>query len=560
MSLGLKKQHGMSNPIQVKGLDPCPSKSFINLPKDIIQRICSNLPTVSIVNLSLTNKKIHAKCHGMIYRNIRIQDQQAVEEDPDELIIQNHFMHFKDESLEVDHWFVHLHETQIHNFKCMLMMIYQLIKDESLCQMVESIKIESKLKPNPFERLDIDRSIWDKTLIDILSNDELQIIEQLGFDISLSLFKCLKIFINKCSFNLKKIWIPYFPLRNVERLLNVCPLESIVEFKMMIYKNDPPNVKLNFQSLKSLKRFRLMFQENTEMQLKSLSESFGCIANQIEELQLKYDKTDFNYLTHPTWFTFFKYLNTPMKNLKRLKLKHCFFDDKQEEIVNGLSNVVPFEKLEWLSLQIYEHSHKSYQCFGQDLRTVLSYLVPKLKALKSFTFKGSNDCIGCQYRSIMQSLNLLNGLDELIIFTNTSSEYQYNLLINKIQSLNINKVGFFDEWMSLELIKHFKQYFQYETGLKFDSFKNYLVEIRRQDRNTWFEGYIMDSFNRFNTQESELVCSFWLNHLPKMGLLEIIKSSKEVKLFGFNFKCDVRRKMIMFYTGNEKGYVDLMYY
>lgn len=530
-------------------------------PRGIMKKICLNLPTKSIINLSLTSHTVHGKCHGFIYGDLKIVDTRVETLDPDELVIQNHFMTFKDEALEMDHWWIHIHETQIKLFKPLLLMIYNILQDESLGSEVDSIKIESRLKPNPFERCEIDRCVWESTLEDVLDEDELQLIVQLGLgSIHLTLFQCLNMLISKCS-NLQRLWVPYFPLRNVELLLG-CPFPQLVEFKMMIYSNDDYYKQLDFTNLTSLKKLRIMFQEDTEVQLASLAKGLSrSIAGQLTELQMKYDKTDFNYLTKPTWMAFFSNLTTPLVDLRRLKLKHCFFDDKQQEILRELTPLIPFGQLEWLSLQIYEHSHKGEPCgLSETTPTVLMQLAPQLHSLKELWVKGSNDCPGCQFRSLVQSLKQFKQLDQLIIFTNTATANNYRGLLRTISGMKIRELGIFDEFINTKLIQLFKSHFLLEAGVRFDTFKNYLVETKRQERNTMFHGYIMDSFNEFNNGEFEMICSFWIKYLPLLGLVDIIRQCAEVKLFGYNFKCDVNRKVIMLYQSNDHGFKDLMYY
>lgn len=571
MSLHYKNPKGVSIPIRrhTRQISQKTCSILEKFPREIMQKICFNLSTRSILDVSLTSKTLHLTCQGFIYQDLKIMDTGVVEPDPDELVIQNHFMTFKDEALEMDHWWIHLHETQIKSFKSLLLMLYNIIKIESFGLEVESIKIESKLKPNPFERCEIDRCVWESTLSDVLDPIELATIEKLEIgSADITLFQCLNMLISKCP-NLTRLWVPYFPMKNVKLLLG-CSFPNLIELKMMIYSNDEYcNIKgektqLNFANLKSLKKLRIMFQENTEGQLASLASTLSKtgIIQQLTELQMKYDKTDFNYLTKPTWFEFFKNLKTPLINLKRFKLKHCFFDNKQDELVKELEKIIPFEQLEWISLQIYEYSHKNLSCETDGIKaeTVLMKLSPKLKSLKDLWIKGSNDCPSCQFKSISKSLKIFSKLEELIIFTNTSTQLQYNKLLSDLSKMKIDRLGFFDEFLNVQLIQWFKKHFLFEAGVKFDSFKNYLVETRRQERNTIFNGYIMDSFNEFNKREFEMICSFWIKYLPMLGLINLIIRSNEVKLFGYNFKCDRKRRVIMLYKSNDEGFKDLMYY
>lgn len=484
-------------------------------------------------------------------------DTRVVEPDPDEAIIQTHFMQFKDEALEKDSPWLHIHETQIKTFKALLLMMYNVIKDQSLGHAVNTIRIESKIKPNPFERRDIDRCVWEATLSDVLDNQELLVIQQLGLgSIHMSLFECLKILLSRCP-NLTTLWVPYFPLRSVERLLD-CPFgESLLEFKMMVYTNDAPT-QLDFTSLTNLRKLRIMFQEDTELQLEILAKSLGSLAGQLTELQMKYDKTDFNYLTRPTWFSFFKVV-APLVSLKRLKLKHCFFDDKQCQLVEQLGTVVPFTQLKWLSLQIYEHCHKDLPCDGNYGNTVLMQMAPQLTSLAGLWIKGSNDCTTCQYKSLVTSLQRFSSLDQLIVFTNTASEERFRSLVATLGTLGVRDLALFDEHIALILSRMLRRHFKL-TGTRFDPFQHLIVETRRQERNTMFHGYAMASFEEFIKLEFDGMRSFWMRELPLLGLVKLLKQSRELKLFGYNFKCDPIRRVIMLYASNTEGFKDIMYY
>ena len=128
----------------------------------------------------------------------------------------------------------------------------------------------------------------------------------------------------------------------------------------------------------------------------------------------------------------------------------------------------------------------------------------------------------------------------------------------------LEQLAYFDQYIDGKLIYSLKKWFIIDHGtFDFDIFKNYESEKLRQDIIPIFNCYIIEEFKNFNERESDLLVLFWQKHVKEFGFLKLLtrnSSFMEMKLFGYNFKVDGKRRAIMLYISKVIGYVDLLYY
>jgi hypothetical protein len=555
---------------------------FTEFSDDIFNHICANISVRDVVSLSMTCHTVKEKVEPLIYKHMRILDIDHID-DEDELIIQQHFGNFKDESLESESWWVHNNISNIKSAKNILYLVYNILVHPEHGKYLKSIEINTILKPSPWKRLkddesNVEHSIWNQTLDNFLDPEELQFmkIKFPFFNSSLTLFDCILLLLDYTP-NLESLIVARFSLPNVSKML--LKTHNLKELKIMIYENDD-FTDLPLQKLGKLEKLRIKFQENTESSLEKLALSFNkCnVLSNLKSLHLKYDKTDFNHLTKPTWFSFFKPLlcsneQPVFKALKTLELKHCFFDNTQKELVDQLATLIPFAQIESLSLQVYEYSHKGRkhsECVVDNAfdpnNTIISHLSPLLKNLKTIVLKPTKNCKGCQILSVINFLQSHRHITDMWISTDTLNKETYIKMMNILTNYKeLEKLAYFDEFINLKLLNNMRNWFIYEHKiLDFDIFKNYEVETLRQDIDPLFDCYIIDEFKNFNERERDLLVLFWQNFLRQFALINLMNrdnnSMKELKLFGYNFKVDRHRRVILFYVSKVVGYVDLLYY
>lgn len=545
-----------------------------DFPIDILDNICSNISINDIISLSETCSILKNKIESHIYNYIRILDIDHID-DEDELIIQKHFGNFKDESLENESWWVYNNISTITSTKHILMLFYNILLNPNFGKYIKTIEINLILKPSPWKRCKFNnniQSIWNQPLHNFLSKDEL---DGINIDSKSTLFDCLLMLLDYTP-NLENLIISKFSLDDVAKLLVKTP--NLKQLKIMIYENDQ-YVELPLQNLKKLKKLRIKFQENTENLLEKLSlnlEKCNILSN-LEILLLKYDKTDFNYLSTPTWFSFFKPLLPSNKiiftSLKKFELKDCYFGSNQKELVDNLLQLIPFNQIDWLSLQIYEYSHKNIKhsiCESDDSQnyndTVLSYLSPHLASIKSIRIKPTRNCKSCQFDSILNFLTNHQNLENIWLSTDSLNSQNYMKILNIFKNFkNLSRLAYFDEFIYYKLINNLKNWFMFEHKIMdFDIFKFYESEVLRQDIDPIFNCYRIDEFKKFNERERDLLVLFWQHFLHEFGLEMFLgncnKQRVEVKLFGYNFKVDKSRKIILLYISKDVGYVDLVYF
>jgi hypothetical protein len=565
----------------IKKVRPLKQYEFKDLPVSIFNNICGNISVNDIMSLSLTCSTIKGKVEARIYKHMRIIDIDHIV-DEDELIIQKHFGVFKDESLEDESWWVYNNISNIKTAKNILYLVYNILTNPVHGKYLKTIEINPILKPSPWRRCktdssNTDNSIWNKTLDNFLSFEELEFIKSKFsfFNSNLTLFDCLSLLLSYTP-NLERLIVSRFSLPKVSELL--LKTSNLKELKIMIYEHDE-YVKLPLNHLLKLEKLRIKFQENTEPILEKIALNFNdCkILKNLICLQLRFDKTDFNHLSNPTWFSFFKPLLSSdtiiFEKLIKFELKDCFFGSNQKEFINQLSKIIPFNQIQWLSLQIYEYSHekiKHSQVLNDNhsnhLNTVLSYLSPKLKNLKEIRIKPTKNCKDCQINSILLFLTRNKYLKNIWLNTDTLNKENYLRLLTILQNYdNLEKLAYFDEFINVKLINNLKNWFIYKHSiLDFDIFKNYESESLRQDIDPLFDCYIIDEFKNFNERELDLLVLFWQQFLNEFNLNLLIGNNKnnvsELKLFGYNFKVDRSRKVILLYISKVVGYVDLAYY
>lgn len=563
----------------------CPEHlKFENLPKSVFKSICENISVKDIISLSSTCTCIEKKVKCNIYKHIRILDIDNIV-DEDELIIQKHFGTFKDESLESETWWVYNNACELKSAKNILYFIYNIMINPAYGNFIETIEINPILKPSPWLRNRNDQKIknstvWLKRLDEFLTHDELLLIRSLPFyHPNLTLFDVLELLLNFTP-NLQNLIVSRFSLSSVSRLLLKTP--KLRQLKIMIHENDVFE-ELPLNILHSLKIFRLKFQENTEEILTQLAINFqnSNVFESLETLILKLDKTDFNYLTTPTWYSFFKPLidnpnnmNIPIfKSLTCFELKDCFFDHDQYNIISNLSKVIPFNQIEKLSLQIYEYSHKfqRHSDCKDDKKlnfnnTVLSYLSPQLSSIKDITIKQTKNCESCQFDSLLNFLDKHKTLQKIWISVDSLNKENYFKLLKKLHNFkNLKKLALFDEFINDKLIRNLKSWFLFENGVNFDIFKNFESESLRQDIDPLFNCYRINEFKKFNEEEQDLLVLFWQQFLNEFKLESLMNKNgvcgaTELKLFGYNFKIDRYRKVIMLYISKDVGFVDVKYF
>lgn len=569
--LTLNKKHGLSNNIYSR-------IEFQNFPNDVFSMICENISVKDILNLSLTCSVIRRKVEGKIYTHLRIIDIDHIV-DEDELVIQRHFGTFKDESLETESWWVYNNISNIKSARGILYLVYDILTTPQHGNYLRTIEINPVLKPSPWQRRkdhdsNSENSIWNKTLDNFLKDSEVEFIKSKFsfFKPSLTLFDCLLLLLDYTP-RLESLIVSRFSLECVSKLL--AKTDNLKELKIMIYEHDN-FVELPFNKIQKLEKLRIKFQENTEQTLEKISLNFyNCgIFNNLKSLRLKYDKTDFNYLNNPTWYSFFKSLPRKLvfPKLKGIELKDCFFGSDQHNIVNNLSVVLPLHELKWLSLQIYEYSHKGIKhsrCSTDDSinheNTVLLKLARHLKKIEHLTIKPTKNCKECQINSIWKFLSMHKKLRKLWISTDSLNQSNYDKLLNALYDLQaLEQLAYFDQYIDGKLIYSLKKWFIIDHGtFDFDIFKNYESEKLRQDIIPIFNCYIIEEFKNFNERESDLLVLFWQKHVKEFGFLKLLtrnSSFMEMKLFGYNFKVDGKRRAIMLYISKVIGYVDLLYY
>lgn len=545
-----------------------------DFPTKILDNICDNISINDIISLSETCSTLKRKVESHIYTYIRILDIDHID-DEDELIIQKHFGNFKDESLENESWWVYNNISTITSTKHILMLFYNILLNQNFGKYIKTIEINLILKPSPWKRCKFNnniQSIWNQPLNNFLSQNELN---RINIDSNLTLFSCLLMLLDYTP-NLENLIISKFSLNDVAKLLVKTP--NLKQLKIMIYENDQ-YIELPLQNLKKLKKLRIKFQENTETLLEALStnlEKHGILSN-LETLLLKYDKTDFNYLSTPTWFLFFKPLiqlnKTIFIKLKKFELKDCYFGSNQKELISNLLQLIPFNQINWLSLQIYEYSHKNikHSIFESDNsknynNTVLSYLSPHLSNIKSIRIKPTKNCKCCQFDSILKFLTNHQNLKNIWLSTDSLNSENYLKILNIFKNFkNLSRLAYFDEFIYYKLINNLKNWFMFEHKIMdFDIFKCYESEVLRQDIDPIFNCYRIDEFKKFNERESNLLVLFWQHFLNEFGLEFFLgncnKQRLEVKLFGYNFKVDKFRNVILLYISKDVGYVDLVYF
>ena len=555
-----------------------------DFPVNVLDNICSNISIHDIISLSLTCSALKKKVEPNIYKHMRIMDLDYIA-DEEELIIQRHFGNFKDEVLETESWWVYHNMSSITDAKSVLLLIYNILTNPTHGRFIKTIEINRALKPSPWKRCkddetSEDNSVWSKTLDHFLSPEELKYIANklVFFNSKLSLFDCLLLLLDY-TLNLENLIVSKFSLNYVSKLLLKIP--NLKQLKIMVYENEN-FTELPLQNLKKLTKLRLKFQENTESLLERISCNFNNfdILSRLEVLQLKFDKTDFNHLSAPTWFSFFKpLLNNPndqdfiFKSLKKLELKDCFFGSNQSDYVSKLAALIPFSQIEWLSLQVYEYSHKGIKhadCSSNDSlnhkNTVLSYLSPHLANITDLRIKPTKNCKNCQIESIICFLNKHRNMRNIWLSTDSLNKENYKKILGIFTNYkNLQRLAYFDEFINNKLINNLKNWFIFEHGvIDFDIFKCYESETLRQDIDPLFDCYRIDEFKNFNERESDLLILFWQHFLNEFGLDSLMGKrnggASELKLFGYNFKVDRCRKVILLYISKEVGYVDLVYY
>lgn len=564
----------------IAGKQKATTPIFEDFPRSVFDRICTNISMNDVLALSMTCSKIKNKVEYRIYKHMRIVDIDHII-DEDEIIIQKHFGDFKDESLENESWWVYNNISNIGTAKSILHLVYNILTNPARGKYLKTIEINPVLKPSPWQRRNDDysnnkNSIWNKTLDNFLSIEELAFIKTKFsfFDSNLTLFDCLLLLLDK-TVNLEKLLVSRFALPQVSQLL--LKTSNLKELKIMVYENDK-FVKLPLNNLRNLEVLRIKFQENTEDILENISNNFNeyNILSNLKTLQLKYDKTDFNYLTNTTWFSFFKpLLNSPklFKNLKKLVLKDCFMGSDSKSITSKLSYLIPLEQLESLYLQIYEYSHKNMKHSESELNsscnhqnTSLSYLSPQLKNIEKIILKPTKNCKDCQINSVLHFLKAHQKLKYIWLSTDSLNKENYNKVLSILNSYkHLEKLAYFDEFINMKLINNLKNWFIFQHSiLEFDIFKHYESESLRQDVDPLFDCYIIDEFKNFNENERNLLVLFWQQFLNDFKLHQLMRlhsnGAVELKLFGYNFKVDKHRKVILLYISKVVGYVDLIYY
>lgn len=554
--------------------------NFKDFPQIVFDIVCSNIAVNDVISLLQTCKTIKNKVESKIYTHMKIEDIDHIQ-DEDEIVIQEHFGIFRDESLENESWWFSNDVSSVNSPQKILYLIYNIISNPDHGKYLKTIEICPVLKPSPWQRRNDDvsnmnNSIWHQTLDNFLSQEELIFIHK-KFDIfskSLTLFECLLLLLDYTP-NLERLIVSRFSLPLISKL--VIKTTNLRELKIMVYEGDEYE-SIPLDNLKKLEKLRVKFQENTEKSLEKISMNlmeYNVLSN-LTSLQLKYDKTDFNHQTNPTWFSFFKPIlenGLVFKNLKALELKDCFFDTYQKDFVDKLSTIIPFEQIEWLSLQIYEFSHSNFRnstyiCDSADNHenTVLSYMSKKLKNIKDINIKPTKNCKNCQINSVLQFLQNHENLKHIWLSTNSLNKGNYIKLITILHNYqNLDKLAFFDEFINETLIGSLKNWFILQHKVyNFDIFKNFESEYMRQDLSPLFECYIIDEFKNFNERELDLLVLFWKHYLSEFKLDYLMRKgntgASELKLFGYNFKVDPIRKAILLYISKEVGYVDLYFY
>lgn len=553
---------------------------FKDFPQSVFDIVCKNISVNDVISLSQTCRTIQEKVKPKIYKNMKIEDIDHIE-DEDELEIQRHFGIFKDESLENESWWVSSDVSSLRSPKRILYLIYNIISNQNHGKYLKSIEISPVLKPSPWQRRNDDESnmnnsIWHKTLDNFLSSEEFEFIQKKFsfFNSSLTLFDCLKILLDYTP-NLERLILSRFSLALTLDLIT--RTNNLKELKIMVYENDK-FVDIPFDNLTKLLKLRIKFQENTESFLEKLSmklQEFE-ILPQLKSLQLRYDKTDFNHLNNITWFSFFKPLlgnGLVFEQLKTLELKDCFFDNFQKELIDKLSIVIPFAQLEGISLQIYEYSHQdvrdsSYICDSNSnhTNTVLSYISQRLRNIKEVKIKPTKNCKNCQINSVLQFLKDHRNLKNIWLATDTLNKDNYSKLVDILHAYkSLDQLAFFDEFINKRLTNDLKNWFIIQNKIySFDIFKNYESEYLRQDLNPLFDCYIIEEFKNFNERELDLLVLFWKSALVDYGLEKLLRKehtgARKVKLFGYNFKVDPINRVFMLYISKDYGYVNLYFY
>ncbi|ODV83342.1 hypothetical protein CANARDRAFT_9743 [[Candida] arabinofermentans NRRL YB-2248] len=540
-----------------------PARSLLSsLPQDILSNVFSNLNTTDLLSLTKSSRRFSMIAQPLLFRSIKLTNEST-----------------KDQGTMM------VKSTLISSFKGFLQFVYSILNQNDLGPLVEELKFDDLDRSIQYIKLssvtDSGRSgrsnYWNLKISEVLSIYELEHLSgNLPFDLTdMTLFDCLVILLNYTT-NLKKLFVPSLNLRQIDAISS--SLDSLQDLTITL-KHDESSMNVNqFADLKSLKKLTIQFESGSDKLLSHLSDVLyksGILKN-LDSLELIYLKLDFNEVILPTWISFFSNLpssTSVFQSLKSFKMYDCQFDDQQVTLIKHLIKCIPFQQITSLYLKIFEYSHKSKRHQSESLshfekheNFTLNLLSPYITSLKSLTLKPTKNCLQCQFQSIVQFLTNHHNLHHLSISMHTLNSQNFhhlNTIISQTQK-QLKSLVLFDENMHMKLINSFKSWYVHQNELKFDSYKNFEIEVAAQDKEESVYTYNSATFEKFNKNYESLLILLWKSILADYKLDELMSLVGCIdggfKLYGFNFRVVKERKLIQVYVCESVGYKDVMFH
>lgn len=548
---------------------------FSDCCEDILDIICQDLSTMDIISLSMTCSAIRCKVYSHIYKDLRIDTISQLER---QNIMENTIFDFIwTDGFKNSIMMLEKNIPIIKTSKNLLLLIYKVLTNQHIGSYVKSIELFADMT----RRIKFDETVWNQTLDNFLSTDEITCLENKFpfFNQSLTLFDSFGYLLD-LSPNLEKLSAPEFSITNISKM--ILHTTKLKELDIMVQIDD---CNLPIEKLKNLKKLTIRYEWGRDTQLLQLSQNlkYGNILKNLESLTLKNITDIHGTKDTPVWFSFFESLSDIkkhnnefiFKNLTKLELIDCFMGGNQREMINSLKQLIPFRQIKSLKLILFEYSHKGVShknCFNNNLlnhmNTTLSYLSLYLDNIEEISIQSHRNCKICQTYSVLNFLTEHTTIHKLWISINTLNGLNYRKLINIIQNQkNLKQLTYFDAFIRSKIVHNMKYWFitEYSLPITENEISDYFArEGQYQHNEPYFEGYISQSVEIFNERESDLMILFWQKFLKEFALDILVNNPKselnDLKLFGYNFRIDRSRKVIMYYISKKIGYVDVIYF
>ncbi|GMM44151.1 hypothetical protein DAPK24_007260 [Pichia kluyveri] len=545
---------------------------FSDCCENILDIICQDLSTIDIILLSMTCSTIRSKVDSYIYQDLRIDTISQLEKP--KLMENTKHDYLWSDGFKNSILMLEKNIPIIKSSKSLLLLIYKVLTNPYIGSYIKSIELFADFG----RMLEFEDTTWNQTLDNFLSIDEISCLENKFpfFNKSLTLFDSLGYLLDH-SPNLEKFSAPEFTITNISKL--ILHTSKLKELDIMVQIDD---CNLPIEKLRNLKKLTIRYEWGTDNQLSQLSQSlkYGDILKNLESLTLKNITDRFGNYDTPIWFSFFENLSEPknefiFKKLIKFELIDCFMGGNQREMINSLKRLIPFRQIKSLKLILHEYSHKGVShknCFNNNslnhMNTTLSYLSLHLDNIEEISIESHRNCKICQTYSVLNFLTEHTTINKLWISINTLNSLNYQKMINIIQNQkNLKQLTYFDAFIRSKLVHNMIYWFISEHSLPINEneISDYFArEGQYQHNEPYFEGYISQSVEIFNERESDLMILFWQKFLKEFALDILVNNPKselnDLKLFGYNFRIDRSRKVIMYYISKKIGYVDVIYF